>query len=296
MQQVASRLSTNLAYTTVMTTLDRLFKKGLLRRKKCDRAFIYSTALTPREVEGQRAANLIRRFFADSAERPELLLSCLVDAVEEYDTAMLDQLEARIQAARARQLASTTDPPSPQQPSRSKTKRRLLMVISYSMRMICVALVALGLILTAAELILWIAAKLIFRLFAPLSSRLRERSLYLIQITPFLLAITPDLPRLRSWLCPQRDQLRLGSRWLAMPHACRSCFDMVSIDRLTRPADPGSHRYLRKRLRDPQLIHAPCLPSHTHHLPAVNHTTGRPGRPFASKDLHLDRPARGWWP
>jgi predicted transcriptional regulator len=108
-QQVASRLSTNLAYTTVMTTLDRLFKKGLLRREKRDRAFIYSTALTPREVEGQRAADLIRRFFSDSGERPELLLSCLVDAVEGYDTALLDQLESRIQAARARQLNSATE-------------------------------------------------------------------------------------------------------------------------------------------------------------------------------------------
>jgi predicted transcriptional regulator len=108
-QQVASRLSANLAYTTVMTTLDRLFKKGLLRREKRERAFIYSTALTRREVEGQRAADLIRRFFSDSGERPELLLSCLVDAVEGYDTALLDQLESRIQAARARQLTSAAE-------------------------------------------------------------------------------------------------------------------------------------------------------------------------------------------
>jgi predicted transcriptional regulator len=112
-QQVASRLSANLAYTTVMTTLDRLFKKGLLRREKRDRAFIYSTALTPREVEGQRAADLIRRFFSDSRERPELLLSCLVDAVEGYDTTMLDQLEARIQAARTRNLAASSKASNP---------------------------------------------------------------------------------------------------------------------------------------------------------------------------------------
>jgi len=108
-KQVASRLSANLAYTTVMTTLDRLFKKGLLRREKRDRAFIYSTALTPREVEGKRAVDLVRRFFSDSGEPPELLLSCLVDAVGGYDTSLLDQLESGIQAARARQLASTTE-------------------------------------------------------------------------------------------------------------------------------------------------------------------------------------------
>jgi predicted transcriptional regulator len=92
-QEVARRLSTALAYTTVMTTLDRLFKKGLLRREKKDRAFIYSASLTPKEVEGQRAVDLIHRFFSDSDERQEILVSCLVDAVHQYDTALLDQLE-----------------------------------------------------------------------------------------------------------------------------------------------------------------------------------------------------------
>jgi predicted transcriptional regulator len=111
-QQVADKLSTTLAYTTVMTTLDRLFKKGLLRREKRDRAFIYSTALTPREIESKRAIDLIRRFFTDSGERPEILLSCLVDAVEKYDTAMLDQLESRIKEARDQAARRLTNPKS----------------------------------------------------------------------------------------------------------------------------------------------------------------------------------------
>jgi BlaI family penicillinase repressor len=55
-QQVSERLSSNLAYTTVMTTLDRLFRKGFLERRKQDRAYIYSAAVTSREIEGQRAA------------------------------------------------------------------------------------------------------------------------------------------------------------------------------------------------------------------------------------------------
>jgi predicted transcriptional regulator len=105
-QQVSERLSTVLAYTTVMTTLDRLFKKGVLQRQKKDRAFIYSAIVTAREVEGQRAAGLIRRFFSDSSERPDILLSCLVDAVHHYDTDLLQQLETKIRAARAAHLAS----------------------------------------------------------------------------------------------------------------------------------------------------------------------------------------------
>ena len=105
-QQVSEQLSSNLAYTTVMTTLDRLFRKGFLERRKQDRAYIYSAALTSREIEGQRAAGLVRRFFADSGESPEVLLSCLVDAVHRYDTKLLDQLEDKIRSAREQQAES----------------------------------------------------------------------------------------------------------------------------------------------------------------------------------------------
>src|SRR5205085_12314654 len=40
-----------LAYTTLMTTLDRLHKKGLLERRKDGRAFIYSPRFSPAELE-----------------------------------------------------------------------------------------------------------------------------------------------------------------------------------------------------------------------------------------------------
>ena len=48
-----------LAYTTVMTTLDRLFKKGLLDRIKSDRAFLYSPALSRADWERKRAGSLV---------------------------------------------------------------------------------------------------------------------------------------------------------------------------------------------------------------------------------------------
>jgi predicted transcriptional regulator len=107
--EVAQCLSAPLAYTTVMTTLDRLFKKGLLQREKKNRAFIYTASLTSTEVEKQRAAGLVRRFFADSRERPEILLSCLVDAVDNYDAGLLDALEARIRLAREQAGATPED-------------------------------------------------------------------------------------------------------------------------------------------------------------------------------------------
>jgi predicted transcriptional regulator len=40
-----------IAYTTLMTTLDRLYKKRLLERRKDGRAFLYSPAVTREEFE-----------------------------------------------------------------------------------------------------------------------------------------------------------------------------------------------------------------------------------------------------
>jgi predicted transcriptional regulator len=100
-QQVAEHLDASLAYTTVMTTLDRLFRKGLLDREKVSRAFLYSPGLSARDMEEQRAAHLIRRFFSESDTQPDVLVSCLVDAVHDYDTDLLDQLESSIRSARA---------------------------------------------------------------------------------------------------------------------------------------------------------------------------------------------------
>ena len=39
------------AYTTVMTTVDRLFQKGILNRKKVDRKFLYSARMDPQQLD-----------------------------------------------------------------------------------------------------------------------------------------------------------------------------------------------------------------------------------------------------
>jgi predicted transcriptional regulator len=109
-QQVADRLNASLAYTTVMTTLDRLFRKGLLQRKKRNRAFVYSAAFSIRDLEGHRAALLIRRFFSESNAQPEVLVSCLVDAVHAYDTELLDRLESSIREARTQSESCRRNP------------------------------------------------------------------------------------------------------------------------------------------------------------------------------------------
>ena len=97
---VVARLGRPLAYTTVMTTLDRLFKKGLLVRSKCERAYLYRPRWTRREWEQKRAGDFVAGFLASPAASGDLLISTLVDAVGQYDTALLDELERKIRSKR----------------------------------------------------------------------------------------------------------------------------------------------------------------------------------------------------
>jgi predicted transcriptional regulator len=90
------RLERPLAYTTVMTTLDRLYKKGLLERRKAERAFFYVPRMTRADWERQRASE----FLAALSAGPDLLISCLVDAAGQQDAALLDELERRIRRKR----------------------------------------------------------------------------------------------------------------------------------------------------------------------------------------------------
>ena len=98
--EVAARLARPLAYTTVMTTLDRLYKKGLLERTKAERAFRYAPRFTRAEWERKRAGDWLTDFLATPAPPSDLLISCLVDAVGEQDGALLDELERKIRLKR----------------------------------------------------------------------------------------------------------------------------------------------------------------------------------------------------
>lgn len=98
--EVIERLQRPLAYTTVMTTLDRLFKKGLLNRRKPERAFLYAPRHTRQEWERVRADEMVAGFLAGSRPSGELLISSLVEAVGRYDEALLDELENKIRAKR----------------------------------------------------------------------------------------------------------------------------------------------------------------------------------------------------
>lgn len=92
-------LGGELAYTTLMTTLDRLHKKGLLSRRKAGRAFFYTPRLARHEFEGTMASELIGGLLnGDEGVRP--ILSCIVEAVGARDRAALDELERLVREKR----------------------------------------------------------------------------------------------------------------------------------------------------------------------------------------------------
>jgi len=99
-RDVVEQLDRNLAYTTIMTTLDRLFKKGFLDRYKSERAFVYSPRLTSQDWERRRAGDLVAGLLAGSPPSRELLLSSFVDAVGQHDAMLLDALEEKIRRKR----------------------------------------------------------------------------------------------------------------------------------------------------------------------------------------------------
>lgn len=75
------------AYTTLMTTLDRLYRKGALTRHKDGRAFYYRPTATRPELVSQIA-------------RP--IISMFVENIGQRDRALLDELEALVRQRRAK--------------------------------------------------------------------------------------------------------------------------------------------------------------------------------------------------
>ncbi len=98
--QVARSLERPLAYTTVMTTLDRLYKKGWLERRKSERAYLYIARQSRQEWEHQAAREFVAGYLVRPHPAGELLISCLVDAVGQQNEKLLDELEKRIRLKR----------------------------------------------------------------------------------------------------------------------------------------------------------------------------------------------------
>lgn len=93
----------SIAYTTLMTTLDRLHRKGILHREKAGRAYAYRHRWSRTEFVNRVVSEKLGALIApDPALQP--LVSFFVDAVTRRDAEVLDELERLI--ARRRKEAS----------------------------------------------------------------------------------------------------------------------------------------------------------------------------------------------
>jgi predicted transcriptional regulator len=86
------------AYTTLMTTLDRLHRKGALTRTKVGRAFFYQPSMTRAEFDSARAADALRAALASDPTALGTLMSFFVDAVGDRDRELLDNLDALVRS------------------------------------------------------------------------------------------------------------------------------------------------------------------------------------------------------
>jgi len=90
----------NAAYTTVMTTMERLHRKGVLERRKAGRAFLYRPAQSRQELESRVIVRTLEPLLNGNAEP---VLSCLVEEVSRHDEKLLDELERLVRVKRKQQ-------------------------------------------------------------------------------------------------------------------------------------------------------------------------------------------------
>ena len=90
------RLKREIARTTVLTTLDRLHRKGYLTREKQGKAFVYTPRYTREQFERGMAQEVLGALLGGLGEP---VLSTFVELVGE-DDGKLDRLEELIKARR----------------------------------------------------------------------------------------------------------------------------------------------------------------------------------------------------
>ena len=89
------------AYTTVMTTMERLHRKGVLERRKDGRAFLYRPISSRDEMERGLVTRALEPLLRGGQAQP--ILSCLVDEVSRHDERLLDELERLVREKRRQQ-------------------------------------------------------------------------------------------------------------------------------------------------------------------------------------------------
>ncbi len=91
------RVSKNIAYTTALTVLDRLSKKGFIRKDRESGSILFAPAVSRDEYKGAVTGELLRRAFEVS---PDLAVSAFTDIFSEMRGGEMARLEALIEKKR----------------------------------------------------------------------------------------------------------------------------------------------------------------------------------------------------
>ncbi len=91
-REVVRPLHRPIAYTTVMTTLDRMFKKEVVRRRMHDRAYIYSPRATCEQWRETVVRDVVAKLLVGADNSHELLLACLIKTLLEQQPQLLEKL------------------------------------------------------------------------------------------------------------------------------------------------------------------------------------------------------------
>ena len=90
-----------LAYTTVMTVMDNLHRKGQLTREMSGRAWLYR----PVRTKSEHAAVLLQDVLHEAGDRQEVLMQFVAD----LDSDSVAQLRSAVEAARRRGRPASGD-------------------------------------------------------------------------------------------------------------------------------------------------------------------------------------------
>ena len=111
----------DLAYTTVMTTLDRLYKKNVLTREPEGRAFRYAPRFTQEELQQEVAGEAFRQLL-DASPAGSMPLSYLVEILSERDAQLLEDLREVVETKRRQMRLSGRGPGTADEHSRKKER------------------------------------------------------------------------------------------------------------------------------------------------------------------------------
>ena len=89
-QDVIDHLGGNLNYKTTMTVLNRLTEKGVLKRCKEGRAFVYTATASKQDLLAGVFDQMVRGMFNDDFRH--IALAQLIETVEAIDPQLLDDI------------------------------------------------------------------------------------------------------------------------------------------------------------------------------------------------------------